>query len=180
MAESSLRVVSISRTCGMFSRMTGSSVRMAAAIAGSAAFLAPLTRIVPSSGFPPRMTNLSIGLLTDFYSSGDHGFPGMTEGTRLEASPHRSLRNRDGLPDISARAFERLLGHVAADLALQHHECHGKIVPSFSESALGLVCGDSGHAPHDHHGSLFQLRILLLQVDHQVAVHVPKPAHRPG
>ena len=29
-------------------------------MAGSAAFLAPLTRIVPSSGLPPRITNLSI------------------------------------------------------------------------------------------------------------------------
>jgi hypothetical protein len=29
-------------------------------MAGKAAFLAPLTRMVPSSGFPPRITNLSI------------------------------------------------------------------------------------------------------------------------
>ena len=45
----------------MFSRMTGSSVSSAAAMAGSAAFFAPLIRTVPSSGLPPRMTNLSIG-----------------------------------------------------------------------------------------------------------------------
>ena len=56
----SLRVVSMSRTCGTFSRMTGSSVSRAAAIAGSAAFFAPLIRTVPSRGFPPRITNLSI------------------------------------------------------------------------------------------------------------------------
>ena len=60
MAESSLRVVSMSRTCGMFSRITGSSVRRAAAMAGSAAFLAPLMRTVPSRGLPPRITNLSM------------------------------------------------------------------------------------------------------------------------
>ena len=29
-------------------------------MAGSAAFFAPLTRTVPSSGLPPRMTNLSM------------------------------------------------------------------------------------------------------------------------
>jgi hypothetical protein len=29
---------------------------------GSAEFFAPLTRIVPSSGFPPRITNLSMVL----------------------------------------------------------------------------------------------------------------------
>ena len=55
-----LRSVSMSRTWGMFSRMTGSSVSRAAAMAGSAAFLAPLMRTVPSSGLPPRMTNLSM------------------------------------------------------------------------------------------------------------------------
>ena len=38
----------------------GSSVSRAAAMQGSAAFFAPLTRMVPSSGSPPRMTSLSI------------------------------------------------------------------------------------------------------------------------
>src|SRR5262249_45729266 len=57
---SKLRSVCMSRTSGMFSRVTASSVRMAAAMAGSAAFLAPLTRMVPTRGLPPRMTNLSI------------------------------------------------------------------------------------------------------------------------
>src|SRR5271165_5881629 len=50
----------MSRTCGMFSSTTGSSVSRAAAIAGKAAFFAPLTRMLPSSGLPPRMTSLSI------------------------------------------------------------------------------------------------------------------------
>ena len=50
----------MSRTWGMFSRVTSSSVRMAAAMQGSAEFFAPETRIVPTSGLPPRMTNLSI------------------------------------------------------------------------------------------------------------------------
>ena len=44
MAASSFRVVSNSRTCGMFSRVTGSSVSNAAAMHGSAAFFAPLMR----------------------------------------------------------------------------------------------------------------------------------------
>jgi hypothetical protein len=35
-------------------------VRMAAAMQGSAEFLAPETRMVPTSGLPPRMTNLSM------------------------------------------------------------------------------------------------------------------------
>src|SRR2546423_15469330 len=60
MAASSLRVVSMSRTWGMFSRITGSCDRRGAAMQGRAPFLAPLTLIVPSSGLPPRITNLSI------------------------------------------------------------------------------------------------------------------------
>src|SRR5580658_3684672 len=61
MAVRRLRVVWMSRTCGMFSKMTGSSVRRAAAMQGRAAFFAPLTRTVPRSGSPPRITNLSMG-----------------------------------------------------------------------------------------------------------------------
>src|SRR5580692_6749030 len=57
---SSFRSVSMSRTWGIFSSTTSSSVRIAAAMQGRAEFLAPLTRIVPSSGLPPRMTNLSM------------------------------------------------------------------------------------------------------------------------
>src|ERR1700693_3065874 len=59
----SLRSVSMSRTWGMFSRMTSSSVRMAAAMHGRAEFLAPETLMVPRRGLPPRTTNLSIDLV---------------------------------------------------------------------------------------------------------------------
>src|SRR5579859_5954060 len=52
----------MSRTSGIFSRITGSFVRRAAAIAGKAAFLAPLMRTLPTRGLPPRITNLSIRL----------------------------------------------------------------------------------------------------------------------
>src|SRR5271156_2226378 len=44
----------------MFSRMTSSSVRMAAAMQGRAEFLAPETLMVPRRGLPPRTTNLSM------------------------------------------------------------------------------------------------------------------------
>src|ERR1700733_4141837 len=56
----SFRSVSMSRTWGMFSRMTSSSVRMAAAMHGNAEFFAPETLMVPRRGLPPRTTNLSI------------------------------------------------------------------------------------------------------------------------
>src|SRR5512140_1228035 len=44
----------------MFSSVTVSSVSSAAAMQGGAAFFAPETRTVPTSGLPPRITNLSM------------------------------------------------------------------------------------------------------------------------
>ena len=38
---------------------------------GSAAFFAPLTRTVPSSGSPPRITNLSMNESLHGYCSGE-------------------------------------------------------------------------------------------------------------
>jgi len=54
-------LVSMSRTWGMFSRMTSSSVRMAAAMQGMAEFFAPEILMVPRRGLPPRTTNLPWG-----------------------------------------------------------------------------------------------------------------------
>src|ERR1035437_2259844 len=56
----SLRSVSMSRTWGMFSRTTSSSVKMAAAMQGNAEFFAPDTWTVPTSGVPPITKNLSM------------------------------------------------------------------------------------------------------------------------
>src|SRR6185437_14976547 len=54
----------MSRTWGIFSRITSSSVRIGAAMHASAEFFAPETRTVPTRGLPPRMTNLSISRLS--------------------------------------------------------------------------------------------------------------------
>src|SRR5712692_6395102 len=64
MCASRRDMVEMSLTRGTFSRRRGSVVRMAAAIAGSAAFFAPLISTVPSRRRPPSMRNLSI-LLTE-------------------------------------------------------------------------------------------------------------------
>src|ERR1039458_9416246 len=71
MAASRRRSVSMSRTWGMFSRMTSPSVRMAAAMQGRAEFFAPETLMVPRRGLPPRTTNLSIGLVYGRWRCGD-------------------------------------------------------------------------------------------------------------
>ena len=53
MCASSLAMVMMSRTRGIFCSVTGSLVSSAAAIAGNAAFFAPLICTVPFSFFPP-------------------------------------------------------------------------------------------------------------------------------
>src|SRR5438128_4675027 len=96
----------MSRTSGMFSRMTFSSVRRAAAIAGSAAFLAPLMRTVPSSGLPPRITNLSIRVVFDYALRGQLPTVPFTDSDLKGCGfqPHRPLK-----PDAYGTAESRPL-----------------------------------------------------------------------
>jgi hypothetical protein len=56
----SASIVSTSRMRGTFTSSTGSSVRTDAARIGSAPFLFPAARTVPSSGTPPSMTKDSV------------------------------------------------------------------------------------------------------------------------
>src|SRR5262245_3712106 len=55
----------MSRAYGRLCRVIVSGVSRAAAMQGSAEFLAPLTRTRPSRGLPPTILNLSILLLAD-------------------------------------------------------------------------------------------------------------------
>ena len=57
-------MVVMSASRGTLCRVSVSSVSSAAAISGSAAFLAPPIGILPSSGLPPRMRILSINTST--------------------------------------------------------------------------------------------------------------------
>src|SRR2546423_2466106 len=119
MAARSWRVVSMSRTWGMFSSVTGSSVSSAAAIAGKAAFLAPLTRIVPSSGLPPRITNLSTSVYAPRYAPSNcprkvfivarNAFFGAGENPLDAGFGVPFLNFCDGLSDMSTRARQRVL-----------------------------------------------------------------------
>src|SRR5207248_1235997 len=144
MAVSSLRVVSMSRTSGIFSNTTGSSVSRAAAIAGSAAFLAPETRTVPSSGLPPRITNLSIenGL---FYvvaipivrATGNAESMAEPLARRFFGEPNRP-------PHVAARGLERSRRHPDLHSGGERHQGHGHAVPGASQSLLGLSAAHAG------------------------------------
>src|SRR3954462_5990237 len=59
--RSSFAMVRTSMSCATLVRRSGWSVRSAAHMMGSAAFLAPEMRTSPSSGRPPRMRSLSTG-----------------------------------------------------------------------------------------------------------------------
>ena len=58
--SSNLSVVWMSRRSGTLVYVTGSLSRMEANRMGRAAFLEPLTSMLPVSGTPPSMTSLSI------------------------------------------------------------------------------------------------------------------------
>src|SRR5579859_3633681 len=62
MRASNFAIVATSIRRGTLSSASGRSVSSAAHMIGSAAFLAPETRISPSSGLPPVMRSLSTGL----------------------------------------------------------------------------------------------------------------------
>src|SRR5271166_727299 len=104
--SSSSCMVPISRTSGMRFSTTGSSVSRHAAKAGSAEFLAPLTAISPSSGWPPWMRNLSIlvfqGLGNSPTRGGEPGFGGRS----IQVQP----RHYDGGFNITAGFAQELTG----------------------------------------------------------------------
>ena len=58
-------IVRTSPMSGRLCRVIGSSERRQAASMGSAAFLLPTGRMLPTSGWPPSMTNLVMAILVD-------------------------------------------------------------------------------------------------------------------
>src|SRR6516162_5561503 len=149
----------MSRTSGMFSRMTGSSVRMEAAMAGSAAFLAPLTRIVPTNGLPPRITNLSIRLPSRCawlfsLQIGAKGIETLVDNLRerskvtppIDAACRSCARGfqcnsrlpaGDGLSDVPLSRLEFLLRLATVRACFQHDQRYGHLVPRCLQ---GLGC----------------------------------------
>src|SRR5581483_11346332 len=166
-AESSLRVVSMSRTCGIFSRTTGSSVSRAAAMAGSAAFFAPLMRTVPSNGFPPRMTNLSIGEKSRLRE----------EAVILTGASQRGARQCDRLSDVAFGVFQRCLGVRARHSRLLHHNRNGNAASCSAQRSPRLRLIESEDLLQDKNRAPGKLRVLLMEVDHEVAVDVSQPDH---
>src|SRR5262245_6410288 len=79
-------MVRVSMSEGQFSSTCSPGARMVAAMSGSAAFLAPLTRTVPFSRAPPRMTRASM--------EGRVWVSVSTSDMRLRAFDHRGV----GLP----------------------------------------------------------------------------------
>ena len=115
---SSLAMVMMSRTCGIFCRVTGSLVRSAAAIAGNAAFFAPLIRTVPSSLRPPWILNRSMLFPLACCAR-------LFVSLRFERLPHVAA----GLLQPSARV-------VYAGTCFQHNESHGQIVLRLTQCSL--------------------------------------------
>ena len=88
-ATASASIVATSVIAGTFLRTTGSSVSRQAATIGSAAFLLPVARIVPSSGRRPSMTNDS-----DAVSATTGSVKTVSTGTRAAGGPRRAILPR--------------------------------------------------------------------------------------
>src|ERR1700722_1709065 len=108
MELSNLRSVSMSRTWGMFSRITSSSVRMAAAMQGRAEFFAPETLMVPSSGFPPRTTNLSIPSSLRGFAVESRGVDGTTAQERGKVVAMRGRPEKSEATEYFWRYIDRV------------------------------------------------------------------------
>src|SRR6185312_14271332 len=191
METSRLRSVWMSRTSGMFSSTPGSSVRMAAAIAGRAAFFAPLTRMFPSSGLPPRITNLSIrfsGTYTaepsnrTFRPTGSF-LTSLTPFTRLETAGTaeepvsrclgmifiQSLSEcrspfLDRLSDIPLSATEFLRRLLPAQTSLEHDERHCHSVARTFERLLCFRMIQTCCILQNAHSALHELTVLRVHV----------------
>src|SRR3954464_4401075 len=143
----------MSRTSGIFSRVTVSSVSSAAAMQGRAEFFAPEMRTVPTSGLPPRITNLSMEVSSGFpvaeirIARNGCGWSG-AGGTVAdffappEPQPQRHRGHRDSQrklernrpPNVAFGGLEALLGVLFLHAGLEHDEGDGDVL------AAGLQC----------------------------------------
>src|SRR5580704_9149797 len=165
MAASRLRSVTMSRTWGMFSRITVSSVRRAAAIAGRAAFLAPLTRIVPTSGLPPRTTSLSIERSPEFTA------------WETASSNGALFQRRANYAECLPQAFLRLRPGQAS---LGHHNGHLNAAAGSVQRFHARFVAESRGLHHDANAALRQLTVLEMDIDHQVFIDEADAGHRSG
>src|SRR5579864_755940 len=184
METSRLRSVWMSRTSGIFSRMTGSSVRMAAAIAGSAAFLAPLMRMLPTSGFPPRITNLSISVCWATPAFGSR-FPSRKPieillTLRRRRSEHFKSDAGEGLSDIAVDFFESLFCLRPAGSCLEHDQRDRHLATGGFEGLGRGLPVYPGCLLQDAEAALDQLLVGRTDIDHQIAIDVSEPGHGAG
>src|ERR1039458_5231911 len=193
MAASSFRVVSMSRTCGMFSRMTGESVSRAAAMQGSAAFFAPLMRTVPRSGSPPRITNLSMNESLHGYCSGECASQVLTGRARENESTTEDtedteeifvsrlcLRQCYSVANMTVRFLQSGNGLGSAYARGQHHDRDWGSIAAGCESVAGGVVIGSSRLFQDADRALDEFLVLGPDVDHEVAVDVAEARHGPG
>src|SRR6202012_1649132 len=166
MEVSSLRSVSMSRTWGMFSSTTSSSVRIPGAMEGRAEFLAPPTLIFPSIDFPPRITNLSM-------RARGCSLP-LTYVLQLE----RSIFDRQTNVAVGLRQAAHRFRLV--DARLQHHQGDRHAAAGRLDGEHSLLAINLAGTHQNADATLHQFRVLHVHVDHQVVVHVAKPGHGAG
>src|SRR5271168_955630 len=163
MNASNFAIVTMSRTIGSRCRMTGSGVSNAAAIAGRAAFFAPLMDTLPRKGFPPQILNLSMPV--EFRSLS-------------WVSTSRGLAESEA--QIVASCAEPLAGVGRFNAELQGHQRGAKVVSAFPQSVLRRGQWLAAGFRQNVQTAILQLAIAERHIDHQVVVDMSKPHHHRG
>src|ERR1035438_1048950 len=160
----------MSRTWGIFSRVTLSSVRIAAAMQGRAEFLAPDMRTVPTSGFPPRITNLSIKTKTPGLFSlrpGAHATStqrgcGISGANCNQTSCRLQFENvvLNGQTHIPIRLGQPANSFRLIDFGFQHHKRYRNTAARAFDRLHSRRSIDAACAHQDANASLDKLGIL--------------------
>ena len=168
MCASSLAMVMMSRTCGILCRCTASAVSSAAAMAGSAAFFAPLICTAPSSGLPPWILNRSICPLRAILFCG-------AENSRLAAAPLRA-------PGARCRLIPAAIAAPAAALApvFSITSASGQIVSRLPQGVFRRRRADSRRFLENPRAAAAQLLVCQRHVNHPILVNSAESHHRSG
>ena len=124
---------------------------------GSAAFFAPLTRTVPRSGSPPRMTNLSMNESLQGYCSGEFASQLLTGRAREDESTTEDTEDTEeifvsrlcfrqcyGLADVAFGLLQGGGGLGSVHARRQHYDRDRGAIAAGCESVAGrLVIGSS-------------------------------------
>src|SRR5687768_16534827 len=86
----------------------------------------------------------------------------------------------DDATNHPASTLERLLGSLAIDAELAHHDRKLDALVACFEEPTSFDTVDGAHFHHDPLAPVLELQVRRPEIDHQVAVRLAEPDHRAG